>query len=58
MKATQFRCLACGMKGDMRAVRVNAWGDALCPRCGSLRVERIPARLELLKNFLIEYNRY
>ncbi len=58
MNRVQYRCQKCGLQSKAQDLRTNAWGDAICPRCGSLRVERKPSRLDLVKNFFIEYNRY
>lgn len=56
--ARHYICLSCGRGHAERALRRNGWGDLSCPICGSLRVERKIARGEVLRHFLIEYNRY
>jgi len=54
----RYECLACGRRYAEGALRRDAWGDLLCPHCGSLRIERRATRGEVLRHFLIEYNRY
>jgi len=54
----RYVCLACGRIHVEGMLQRDAWGDFLCPHCGSLRVERRATRSEVLRHFLIEYNRY
>lgn len=54
----RYVCLACGRSHAPSELTRDAWGDVICPHCGSLRVERRATRGEVLRHFLIEYNRY
>jgi hypothetical protein len=50
--------LACRRSHPERDLRRDGWGDLICPHCASLRVEPRATRGEVLRHFLIEYNRY
>lgn len=54
----RYVCLACGRIHVEGMLQRDSWGDLVCPHCGSLRVERRATRSEVLRHFLIEYNRY
>ena len=44
----QIRCESCGQISRRKDLPRNAWGDASCPACGSLRLERYRSKAESL----------
>jgi len=57
MSQGRYLCQACGGEFPAHAIKPNPRDDYPCPACGSLRLEGIRTWLEVLRTFLIGYNR-
>jgi predicted nucleic acid-binding Zn ribbon protein len=54
----KFQCDQCGAKFRIGEAKMIAWGDAACPSCGSVRIERVLTRFQIVFHFLLTYEQY
>lgn len=54
----KFQCDQCGARFRIREAKTTTWGDATCPSCGSVRIEQMISKFQMVFRFLLTYEQY
>ncbi len=55
---TRIVCDGCGAEFLMREAKASPFGDAACPECGGVRLDRVITGFQRLFQFLVTYEQY